>query len=176
MNIRKTAVLGGFALGAAVAFAPLASADDLTTVVDSEISSLNSIFTTEADLAGDGSAVIAPTDAQPFDTIPSMDAPLSGTGTLDSLLYGVDPLAAGPSPDPGAYDVFNGALVEFDDAFNVELNSLLNPGDVIPTDDLFGSATNIADGLASADPATYFFDFGLGDLSGFLQVDLASLF
>ena len=30
MKIRKIAVVGGFAVGAALAFAPLASADDLT--------------------------------------------------------------------------------------------------------------------------------------------------
>jgi len=30
MDIHKLAVVGGFAVGAAVAFAPLASADDLT--------------------------------------------------------------------------------------------------------------------------------------------------
>jgi hypothetical protein len=40
----------GFAVGAAVAFAPLAAADptDITSTADSEITSLNSLFTSEA--------------------------------------------------------------------------------------------------------------------------------
>ncbi|MGO9550580.1 hypothetical protein [Mycobacterium sp.] len=74
MTMRKIAVIGGLAAGAALAFAPLASADDLTTTFESEISSLNSIITSEADLAGVGSAVIPGTVAQPFDTIPLVDA------------------------------------------------------------------------------------------------------
>jgi hypothetical protein len=46
-------VIGGFAVGAAVAFATLAAADtDLSSVVDAEISSLNSIFDAEAVLSG----------------------------------------------------------------------------------------------------------------------------
>jgi hypothetical protein len=76
--------------------------------------------------------------------------------------------------------VFNGALTEFSDAYNVELYSLLNPGvavDTIPTADLIGSSTNIADGLASTDPAEFFLNFGLGDLSGFFDTGaLSSLF
>ena len=44
MNIRKIAVVGSFAAGAALALAPIASADDLTSIVDSEISLSNSIF------------------------------------------------------------------------------------------------------------------------------------
>jgi hypothetical protein len=66
--------------------------------------------------------------------------------------------------------VFNGALTEFYDAANVELFSLLNPGaaiSTIPLDDLIGTSSNIAAGLASADPATFFLDFGLGDLAGY---------
>ncbi len=34
MNIRKIAVVGSFAAGAALALAPIASADDLTAVLD----------------------------------------------------------------------------------------------------------------------------------------------
>ncbi len=36
MNLRKIAVVGGFAAGAALAFAPLASADDLSSIVSGE--------------------------------------------------------------------------------------------------------------------------------------------
>ncbi|UQX12726.1 hypothetical protein [Candidatus Mycobacterium methanotrophicum] len=108
MSIRKIAVIGGFVAGAALALAPLASADDLTTTVESEISSLNAIFQGEAGLAGDGRAVIPGTPAQPFDTIPLADAPDSGTPTtLDYELYGVNPVANAAS-NPGAYVVDNG--------------------------------------------------------------------
>jgi len=44
VNIRKIAVVGSFAAGAALALAPIASADDLTTIDSDEISVLNSIF------------------------------------------------------------------------------------------------------------------------------------
>jgi hypothetical protein len=157
-----------------VAFAPLASADDLTTVVGSEISSLNSIFTTEATLAGDSSDIIPPTAGNPFDTIPLTDAPLSGTSPLDYELYGVDPAVAGPSSDPGAYDVFNGALGKFDDALYVELYALENNGALDPNAaDFIGSASSISDALGQAnvtDAAEYFFNFGLGDLQGFFDI------
>ncbi len=64
---------------------------------------------------------------------------------LDYELYGLNPAVAGPASDPGAYNVFNGALTEFDDAYNVELFSLLNPTaaiDTIPMADLFGSTSD----------------------------------
>jgi hypothetical protein len=67
-SIITAAGLAAIAAGAALALAPLAAADDLTSTVDSEISSLNALFTSEADLAGDGSAVIQPTATNPFDT------------------------------------------------------------------------------------------------------------
>ena len=35
---------------------------------------------------------------------------------------------AGISADPGPYSVFNGALTEFDDAYNVELYAAENNG------------------------------------------------
>jgi hypothetical protein len=177
MNIRKIAVLGGFAAGAAVAFAPLASADDLTSVLDTEISSLNSIFTTEATIAGDSSDITSATAANPFDIITPADiATVQGAGTtpFDYLIYGVDPTNAGISPDPGAYDVFNGALTEFSDALNVELYSLQNNG-ALDTNvaDFIGSSSSIADGLSQAnatDAAEYFLNFGLGDLQGFFDI------
>jgi hypothetical protein len=172
MDIRKIAVLGGFAAGAALALAPVASADDLTPTIDSEIASLNSIFVTDADLAGDGSDVVSSTTPGVFDTIPSSFAPDSGTPTLlDYELYGLNPIA-NASGDPGSYNVFNGALTEFYDATNVELYSALNNGALLPAADAFGSAHEI--GIALGTDATVssaftdFFSAGLADLSGLL--------
>ena len=89
MNIRKIAVVGGFAVGAAVTFAPLASADDLTTTVTSEIASANDAFQTDTFLTGNYADVVYHTGS--CDTILAADAPVSGTTPLDSVLYGVDP-------------------------------------------------------------------------------------
>jgi len=180
MQIRKIAVVGGFAVGAALAFAPLASADDLTPVIDSEISSLNSLFTLDADLAGDGSAVIAPSATNPFETIPLADAPqainAAGLTNLDYELYGVNPIAAGIPNDPGSYEVFNGALTKFDDATNVLLYAAENKDALIPAGDLFGNhITDASAGGTDASAFEYFYNFAIGDLSGFLQENLSAL-
>ena len=94
--MRKIAVVGGFAVGAALTLAPLASADSLTDTVDSEIASLNSLF----DSAKPPSRVTPPTShrehRQPFDTIPldgHLDRPGTGTTPFDYLLYGLNPIA-----------------------------------------------------------------------------------
>ena len=71
MDIRKIAVVGSFAAGAALALAPLASADNLTSTVDSEIAALNSLFESEADAAGVPSTDYTPVDG--FDTINAAD-------------------------------------------------------------------------------------------------------
>jgi hypothetical protein len=167
MDIRKIAVVGGFAVGSALAFAPLASADDLTPLVDSEISTLNSIFVSEVAVSGGpASGVIITNGANTFDTTTLQYAPDSGTPTLlDYELYGLDPIS-NASSDPGASDVFNGALVAFDDAYNVELYSVLNAGALPPAADLIGSATFIDDGLRLPvdDGSAYFFTFGVEDL------------
>jgi hypothetical protein len=181
LNMRKIAVVGGFAVGAALTFAPLASADDLSSVVSGEESLLNSIFVSDATLANVPASDYSLVDG--FDVINNgAISTVQGTGTtpFDYLVYGLDPSAAGLASDPGSYNVLNGALTEFSDAYNVELYSLLNPGvavDTIPLTDLIGSSTNIADGLAATDPAEFFFNFGLGDLSGFFDsAALTSLF
>jgi hypothetical protein len=179
LNMRKIAVVGGFAVGAALTLAPLASADDLTTTVDSEVALLNSLFTSDAALVGDSSDVIPPSAGQPFDTIPLSFAPDSGTATpLDYLLYGLNPIA-NAAGDPGSYNVFNGALTELSDAYNVELYSLLNAGALAPAADLIGSTETIQDAFANgtgsvSDVATYFYEFGANDLAGYL--DLPSFF
>jgi hypothetical protein len=173
MDIRKIAAVGTFAAGAALVFAPLASADDpLTPLVDSEIASMNALFVSEATLAGVGGDVQTH-GANTFDTIPLADAPNSGAPTiLDYELYGLNPIANAAS-DPGAFSEFNGALVNFDDAFNTEVWSLMNPTapiDTIPMADLFGSASGIAEALGTGTAAGAVGDFltdGFADLQGF---------
>ena len=179
MGIRKLAIVAGFATGAALTFAPLASADDLTTAIDSEIAAENSIFQLEATLAG-----VPSTDytlVGGFDTINAADitkdAPASGTPSiLDYELFGVKPFTAGVAGDPGSYNDFNGALTKFDDAYNVLLYAAENKDALIPAGDLFGN--HISDALAGGTDASafeYLWNFGVGDLSGFFQVDLSSL-
>jgi hypothetical protein len=183
MDIRKIAVVGSFAAGAALALAPLAAADSAATdplapFVAGEVASMNALFQTDALLAG-----VPSTDytvgAQGFDTILQQDvAAVQGNGTtpFDFLLYGLDPAKAGLAGDPGAFTEFNGALVNFDDAYNVELFSLLNPtADIstIPLTDLFGSASGISEALATATTGgtsavvTDFLTDGFADLQGF---------
>jgi hypothetical protein len=171
MDIRKIAVVGGFAVAAALTSAPLASADDLTTTVDSEISSLNSIFTSEADLAGD-SADVTPGVTGALDTILPSDAPIvAPLTTLDYELYGpwADSLSANgllTDTEPGAQDVLNGAVVEFDDAYNTLASLLFGGGDSIPSTDLIGAADIALDDGTLADPALFanFVNTGLTDL------------
>ncbi|MBV8177455.1 MAG: hypothetical protein JO045_01345 [Mycobacterium sp.] len=164
MKIRKIAVLGSFAAGAALALAPLAAADDLTPTIDSEIGSLNSIFVTDADLAGVGSDVVT-NGTNTFDTIPLADV----NTTLGYELYGLNP--ANAVSDPGSYSVFNGALTEFYDADNALTYGLLNNDALIPSTDLFGSATEIGTALGTGSDlgaAGDFFSAGLADLAGLL--------
>jgi hypothetical protein len=151
MDIRKIAVVGGFAVGAAVAFAPLASADDLTGIVDSEISSLNSVFTEETTLAGVPSADITGGGTGVFDTIIQGDiASVESNATFDELVYGFN--ASNLTSDPGAYDVLNGAVSKFDDALNIGVYALENNGAMLPTadfaTDLFGSTSSLTTELA----------------------------
>jgi hypothetical protein len=179
MKFRKIAVLGSFAAGAALALAPVASADDLSSVLSGEESLLNGIFVGDAALAGDSGDVTAPTASNPFDIITPADiSTVQGDGTtatpFDYLVYGVSPIEAGLASDPGSYNVFNGALTEFSDAYNVEYYALLNNGALDPNAaDFIGSASSIdtALGMANAtDAAEYFYNFGLGDLEGFFGI------
>lgn len=175
MDIRKIAVVGGFAVGAALTLAPLASADPLTDTVDSEISTLNSIFVSDVAISGGpASGEIITNGANTFDTTTLSFAPDSGTpNLLDYELYGLNPIA-NAAGDPGAYNVFNGALTEFSDAYNVELFSLANPTDAIntiPADDLFGSAATITEALGTGTATGAIGDFltaGFADLTGYL--------
>jgi hypothetical protein len=185
MDIRKFAVVGGFAVGAALTFAPLASAvptDPLISVVDSEIASENSLFETLGLLAGDSKDITVATTPGAFDTILAKDVPFFPVGDtadasnvtpLEYELYGLNPIAAGISSATGPFSEFNGALTEFYDAYNTELFSLANPGvaiDTIPAGDLFGSTTGIAEALATGTATSAVTDFltdGFADLQAF---------
>jgi hypothetical protein len=188
MDIRKIAVVGGFAVAAALTSAPLASADDLTTTVDSEIASLNSLFESEAAIAGD-SADVTPGATGVLDTILPADAPVAAPlttlddelyGPLASLLVGVDnPVSGAPylDPEPGAQDVANGALAEFDDAYNA-LAYGLNDSALIPAADLVAPvdiATDEGGGITTeAGLFANFFDTGLADLLSIVNVPFDS--
>jgi hypothetical protein len=185
MDIRKIAVVGGFAVGAALTLAPLASAaptDPLISVVDSEIASENSLFETYAAFAGDSKDITVATTPGTFDTFATpadllKDAPttavLGAPTFLESEIYGVNPIAAGISSATGPFNDFNGALTEFYDAYNTELFALANPTaaiDTIPVGDLFGSSTGIAEALATGTATSAVTDFltdGFADLQGF---------
>jgi hypothetical protein len=189
MDIRKLAVVAGFAAGAALTFAPLAAADPaavdptlVTSTLDSEIALLNSLFVGDTTLAGVPTAdVTTSTTPGVFDTITSGDVgTVQGTGTtlFDYLIYGVDPTKAGLAGDPGSYNDFNGALTEFDNAYNVELYSLFNGGtlDTSVGDYIQNSSLDHALTLANTtDAFDYLWNFGVGDLSGFLQTPLTFL-
>ncbi len=177
MNMRKIAVVGSFAAGAALAFAPLASADTPIdpSIIDSEISSLNALFTSDATLAGVPSTDIAGGGTGVFDTISSGDmTTVEGNGStlFDELLYGFNPTNV--TDDPGAYDVFNGALTKFDDALNFGVYALENGGAALPaadfSTDLFGisgtAATDLAGETASQAITTLLTD-SFNDLLGY---------
>ena len=190
MDIRKIAVLGSFAAGAALAFAPLASADPdpaavnpdlVSSTLSSEESLLNSIFVSDAALAGDSSDVTGPTATNPFDIITPADvSTVQGNGTtlFDDLIYGVDPVKAGLASDPGSFNDFNGALTQFDNAYDVELYSMFNNG-VMDTNVADYIQNNALDHALTLGSTTQAFDFlwdsAVGDLSGFLQVPLTFL-
>jgi hypothetical protein len=180
MDIRKVAVVGGFAVGEALSFAPLASADptEITTIVGSEISLLDSQFQLDALLAGVPSTDYSQgTDG--FDRILSGDiTTVQGTGTtpFDYLTYGVDPSKAGLAGDPGAFNLLNGAEAKFDDAFNVELYSLLNNGALDPNAaDFFGTLPANFASETVTQAFDGFYKSAIGDLSGFFQVPLTFL-
>ncbi len=184
MDIRKIAVAGTFAAGAALAFAPMASADAPAAVdpilVDSTLGSeqalLNSIFVTDASLAGvtpdqyslvDGFEVVNPAD------VTDVQGTAGHLTPFDYLIYGVNPTEAGLASDPGSYNVLNGALTQFDNAYNVELYSLFNGGalDTNPADYIDNNAVDHALTLGNTtEAASYLFNFGVGDLAGYVGI------
>ena len=85
----------------------------------------------------------------------------------------MNPLAADPAGDPGSYNVFNGALGKFDDAYNVFLYAAHNGGAMDMNDaDFIGSQTSIdhAQSLGVTGAEQYFLNFGLGDLKGYFGI------
>lgn len=196
MHIRKIAVVGTFAAGAALALAPLASADPAATdpvtpgLITFEENMLNSQFASDVALAGD--STFQATASNPFDTVLPADAPdapelatgtttpdLDGDATsdattptfLDYELYGVNPMAAGPADDPGSYNLFNGAEIRFDEAYNAELVAL--SGGTLTSTDVLGAS--IPGGDTAAEAATHFFNLGLADLEGFFGIFPSSM-
>jgi hypothetical protein len=168
MNIRKIAAVGSIVAGAALAFAPLAAADDLTTTVDAEIASLNSLFESEVAVAGD-TADLTAGGTGVLDTILPADAPVSAPlTTLDYELYGpLADLLNGPfDAAPGAQDLFNGALAEFDDAYNTLASLLLGNDALIPIADLVSPADIALDDGSLTDAGLFgtFLDTGFSDL------------
>ncbi len=121
MNLRKIAVVGSFAAGAALALAPLAAADfaavdPLLPFVDGEVASLNALFLSDRHhLADDGGDCVIIHDTPPcFDIINATDvAAVQGNGTtlFDFLaVREVDPAKAGLASDRVPFTEFNGAL------------------------------------------------------------------
>lgn len=189
MKVRKVATAAGLATGAAITFAPLASAApadliDFDSINASQISSLNSLFEFGAQLTGvpdsaydsyGGFLAINPGDVAEYApklVDPADAAQLTG---LEYYLYGVDPIEAGISGQSGAYNVLNGAAIQFADAYNATLYGLVNPNEVVPADIFIGSEANVAAALASDNPAVWFYDRAIGDLGGYFQQDLSFL-
>jgi hypothetical protein len=185
--IRKIAAAAVFATGAALAFAPLAAAvPDPTLVTDtlgSEVSSLNGLFQFDALLSGVPSGDYAPSGVGGLDTIlladVMKDVPTTGTpSTLDYLLYGVNPFAAGVSSDSGAFSELNGALTQIDNAYNVELYANGGALDTNLSDYLYNGTIQTVlatPGETTTQAFDTLYNHAIGDLSGFFQTDLSSL-
>ncbi|MCV7332528.1 hypothetical protein [Mycobacterium cookii] len=116
-------------------FAPNATGiGDILPTQANEIVQLNNLFELDGKLANVFADIVPHTAVGTnvgFDTIPVGDL----NTTFNDLVFG----AAGPSTDPGSYDVLNGALTEFFNADNVGLYALLNGGDLLPSDLVFGT-------------------------------------
>ena len=188
MDIRKIAAVGGFAIGAALTFSPLASADTFSTIVDSEISSENSAFEFDALLAGDYADVTKATTPGAFDTILAKDVPYYPAGDatdaskvtpLEYELYGVNPEQAGIANvagigDSGPFNELNGAVTKFDDAYNVFLYAAENKDALIPVADVFGNHSEFVTAVGATDASAFadYYNFAIGDLGGFLGTNL----
>ncbi len=180
VDIRKIAAAAALATGAALALAPLATADlgsTVTSTLDSEIALQNSIFELQAASAG---AEVTKGGVGVYDSLThlSQDAPhlIAGTASygdvtpLETEIYGANPILAGISSDTGPYNEFNGALTQLYDAYNVVTFGVAKGGlDTNPADYL-GSATTIGHALDTGSiqgAAQYFLNYAEGDLKGF---------
>ena len=142
-------------------FAPTASGPgDIDPTIGNEIVQLNQLFELDGRLAnvfGD----IAPEGSKAFGVGFDTIAPADLNTTFNDLVFG----AAGPSVDPGSYDVLNGALGEFLNAVNVQDYSLLNSGDILPVADMIGNQDFLGDGVTTA--VGEYLQAGLSDLAGY---------
>lgn len=152
---------GETATPAAATAAADPAATDISSTLTSEITSLNGLFDLDATLAGISGDITPGTGALPFDTIPTADA----NSIFDTLVFGLNPDSVTDGV-PGSYDVLNGALGEFDNAYNVELFSLLNGGDILPVADLIGTHADLLNGTVS-EAISGFLQLGVSDLAGF---------
>ncbi|HEY1840044.1 MAG TPA: hypothetical protein VGG53_07425, partial [Mycobacterium sp.] len=143
---------------ASTAAADPAAVIDITPILTSEVESLNGLFASDVAAAGIPSTDIIPgMGTLPFDTILTANT----NAAFDSLVFG----AAGPSLDPGSYDVFNGAVTELLNASNVGLFARLNGGDLLPVADLFGPTDFLGDGVTQA--IGEYLTLSFNDLLGF---------
>jgi hypothetical protein len=151
------------AIPAAATAASDPAANDIGSTITGEINSLNGMFSADAAIAGiPATDITQESGAFPWDTISTANT----NATFDDLVFGFNP--DNVTGDPGAYDVLNGSLTEFANAYNVELYSLLNPGaaDLIPAADIFGThADFLNDGVAGA--VSDFLQLGTSDLLGY---------
>ena len=86
----------------------------------------------------------------------------------------MDPAKAGLAGDPGSYNELNGALTQFDNAYNVELYSLANGGalDANSGDYIENNALNHALTLGTTtDAFDYLYNYAMGDLISSLHND-----
>ncbi len=145
-------------------FAPAQTAvapTDINPTIGNEIVQLNQLYELDGRLAGaDVYGDIAPHGSTlygvGFDTI----APGDATNAFGSLVDG----AAFPTGDSGSYDVLNGALSEFYNAFNVEDYSLINGGALLPAFDIIGTHAEL--GTVAASVGEYL-TLGFQDLAGY---------
>jgi hypothetical protein len=150
------------------------------------------MFTSDVTLAGDKATdILGGTTPGSVEYINPLDIAADAPKTtvpadvtpLEYELYGLSPIAAGISSDSGAADLYNGALGEFDNAYNVGLYALENSGAAIsPGDaaaDLIGTGATsaaLATGTLTGELTT-FLDAGFGDLTGYFDLgSLTSLF
>jgi hypothetical protein len=155
--------LSSFEIATAPAASTAASGFDITSTLTSEINGLNSLFA--SDVAGAGLPVADITQGTgdlPFDTF-------TGTtnDTFNTLVFGLNPDSV-TDGIPGSYDVLNGALGEFANAYNVGLFSLLDPtGTFDPTDIIGLHAAFLDAGATSA--IGEFLSLGVSDLLGYFD-------
>jgi hypothetical protein len=130
---------------------------DIDNTLANEIVQLNNLYELDgklADVYGDIAPHTAVGTNVGLDTLPSADV----NTTFADLVSG-----AATNPDTSSADVRNGALAEFFNADNVELYSLLNSGDLLPSGDVIGTAL----GTSVSTAITDYLQAGVTDLGSF---------